>query len=84
MITRSPAKKSAVAGVLLVFFIAALIAGIGFDLGAGAHPSFWIGDQVGAAGAVGAGSAAFAIIAARLAWAVLGRRQGGDDAGPHT
>lgn len=80
MIARAPPPKSGIAGVLLVFCVASVLAGIGFDFGADAHPNFWIGDQVGAAAAVGAGTAVFAVVAARLAIFVLGRAQGSSDA----
>lgn len=84
MNTRPPPRKSGVTGVLLVFCIAALLAGLGFDAGAGAHPSFWIGDQIGAAAAIGVAGAVFAILAARLVRAALGRKVGSRDAGLHS
>src|SRR5262249_49168093 len=80
MIARTPPPKSGIAGVLLVFCIAALLAGIGFDLGAGARTRFWIGDQVGAAAAIGGAAAVFAVIAARVARLALGRSQESSDA----
>jgi hypothetical protein len=84
MIARAPPPKSGITGVLLVFCIAAVLAGLGFDFGAGAHTTFWIGDQPGAAAAIGVAAAVFAVIAARVARILLGRTQGGDDAGAHS
>ncbi|MGQ0533152.1 MAG: hypothetical protein ACT4OF_10760 [Caulobacteraceae bacterium] len=84
MIAKSPPRKNGIAGMLFVFCLAAFLAGIGFDLGAGAHASFWIGDQTGAAAAIGVASAVFAVVAVRAARAVLGRRQEGGDAGAHS
>jgi hypothetical protein len=81
MIARPPSSKSGVTGVLLVFCVAALAAGLGFDFGLGAHPDFWIGDQAGASAAIGIAGAAFAIVGARLARAILGRKGEGGDAG---
>lgn len=84
MITRTPPPKSGISGVLLVFCIAAVLAGLGFDFGTGAHTKFWIGDQAGAATAIGVAGAVFAVVAARVARILLGRAQGGDDAGAHS
>jgi hypothetical protein len=73
--------KSGLTGVLLVFCIAALLAGLGFDFGAGARAKFWIGDQAGAAAAIGIAGAVFAIVAARAARLLLGRSDRSGDAG---
>jgi hypothetical protein len=84
MITRAPPPKSGITGVLLVFCVAAVLTGLGFDFGAGAHTKFWIGDQPGAATAIGVAAAVFAVVAARVARIVLGRAQGDNDAGAHS
>jgi hypothetical protein len=87
MNTRRPPsspRRSNLTGVLVVFCVAALIAGIGFDFGAGAHPGFWIGDQVGAAAAIGVAGAVFAVVVARVMRLLLGRKEGSGDAGLHS
>lgn len=68
-----PPPRSSAVGLLLVFCLTALVVGIGFDLGASARVRFWIGDQPGAAAAIGAAAALFTILAALGARAVLGR-----------
>ncbi|MGD9982177.1 MAG: hypothetical protein AB7H66_15190 [Hyphomonadaceae bacterium] len=82
MSARTPPPKSGITGVLLVFCIAAVLAGLGFDFGAGARTDFWIGDQTGAAAAIGLATAVFAVVASRVARIVFGRVQGSSDAGP--
>lgn len=80
-------QRSGATGLLLVFSITALLAGLGFDLGAGSRVRFWIGDQPAAAAAVGVVGVLFAVIAAHVARLVLVRRtpeEGGRDAGSHT
>jgi len=79
MTARTPAPRNGIAGVLLVFSIAALLTGLGFDLGAGAHIQFWIADQPGAAAAMGVASAVCAVVLARLMRLVLARES--SDAG---
>jgi hypothetical protein len=79
-------QRSGVTGLLLVFSITALLAGLGFDLGAGSRVRFWIGDQPAAAAAVGVAGVLFAVIAAHLARLMLVRRkseEGGHDASSH-
>jgi hypothetical protein len=70
-----PPQRSGIAGVLFVFSLTALIAGLGFALGAGARTRFWIGDQPAAAAAVGIAGALFAIAAAHVARMLLGRKR---------
>lgn len=70
-----PPQRSGIAGVLFVFCLAALIAGLGFDLGTGARTHFWIGDQPGAAAAIGVVAALFALAAAHVARLLLGRKR---------
>lgn len=77
----SPAQRSAATGVLLVFCVGALIAGLGLDLGAAARVKFWIGDQPAAATAVGVSAALFTVLIMRgLRMIFSGRRR---DEGPH-
>lgn len=84
----SPPQRSGVTGLLLVFSIAALIAGLGFDLGAGSRVRFWIGDQPASAAAIGVASVLFAVLAAHAARLVLARRKPAEeeshDASSHT
>jgi len=77
MTKRAPPPRSAIAGVLLVFCLAALAAGLSFDIGLGARARFWIGDQPAAATAVGVAAVLLAIGAALLGRFVLGRREQG-------
>lgn len=82
-----PPPRSGITGVLFVFCLAALLLGIGFDLGAGARLRFWIGDQPAAATAVGVVAVLFAIFAAqaaRLALRRRGQKDEGGDADLHT
>ncbi|MEZ5960208.1 MAG: hypothetical protein R3C30_07225 [Hyphomonadaceae bacterium] len=83
-----PPPRSGITGLLLVFSVTALLLGLGFDLGMGAHVQFWIADQPAAAAAVGAAAVLFAILAAQAARFVLGRRrsvnEGSGDAGAHS
>ena len=75
--------RSSLTGLLFVFCLAGLVAGVGFDLGAGARERFWIGGEAGVAAAIGALAALSAVIVARLAQALFGRK-GGGDAGSHS
>lgn len=75
MSQRPPPQRSGVSGVLFVFCLAALLAGLGFDLGAGARAHFWIGDQPAAAAAIGVSATLFAIVAALLGRLLLGRKR---------
>jgi hypothetical protein len=71
----NPSPRSGITGLLAVFCFAALLAGIGFDLGAGARAHFWIGAQPAAAAALGIAAAVAAVLVSRLARAVLSRGQ---------
>lgn len=73
-------QRNAASGVLLVICIAALIAGLAFDLIDGAHASFWIANQAGAAAAIGASGAVFAVLAWRGVRLTFGRGEEGGDA----
>jgi hypothetical protein len=80
--------RGGIFGLLFVFCLTALLAGLGFDLGGSARAHFWIGDQPAAAFAVGVAATLFAILAAWAARAVLGRKTPGEhggssDAGSH-
>lgn len=71
-------------GPWLVICAACLAAGLAFDFSAEHDPAFWIAAEPGAAAAIGAGAAAFSVIAAIVARFVLARRgaaKGGGDAG---
>jgi hypothetical protein len=88
MSRQSPPSRGGIFGLLFVFCLTALLAGLGFDLGASARAHFWIGDQPAAAFAVGVAATLFAILAAWSARAVLGRKArdkdgGSSDAGSH-
>lgn len=75
MTNRAPPQRSAISGVLLVFCLAALIGGLGFDLVLGARSNFWIADQPAAATAIGVAAALFAIGAGLLGRLFLGRKR---------
>ncbi len=84
-----PQPRSDATGLLLVFSIAALLLGLGFDLGMGSRGRFWIGDQPAAATAIGVAGVLFAVLAAHAARAVfVSRRKHEDeessDASSHT
>ena len=72
---RPPQPRSGIAGVLFVFCLAALLAGLGFDLGLGARAHFWIGDQPAAATAIGIAATLFAIVASMVGRMLLGRKR---------
>ncbi len=72
-----PPQRSGISGVLFVFCLAGLAAGLGFDLGAGARAHFWIGDQPAAAMAIGIAATLFAIVASMLGRVLLGRKREG-------
>ena len=75
----APPPRSGVTGLLLVFSIAALLAGLGFDLIGGSRMRFWIGDQPAAAAAVGVAGVLFAVIAAHAMRFVLHSRRKPED-----
>jgi hypothetical protein len=68
--------RSGLTGVLFVFCLAALLAGLGFDVAGEARTSFWIGAQPGAAAMIGVAAVVFAVVAARLAQILFTRRGG--------
>jgi hypothetical protein len=72
-----PPQRSGISGVLFVFCLAGLVAGLGFDLGAGARAHFWIGDQPAAAMAIGIAATLFAIVVSMLGRLLLGRKREG-------
>ena len=82
-------QRSGAFGLLLVFCLTAFIGGLGFDLGAGARVRFWIGEQPGAAGAVGVAAALFMVLIAhggRMAlnrWRKEAANEGGGDGRTH-
>ncbi len=61
------------AGPLFLFCAAAAVAGTAFDFASGSVAGFWIGAQPGGAAALGAGAAAFAVLAGYAARAFLAR-----------
>lgn len=82
-----PHQRGGIFGMSFVFCLAAALAGLGFDLGLSARAHFWIGDQPGAAFAIGIAAALFAIVAALAGRALLGREPrdaGSSDAGSHS
>jgi|CXWL01.1.fsa_nt_gi hypothetical protein len=74
-------QRGGAAAMLFLFCLALGGAGLAFDLALNTERGFWIGAQAGAQAVIGAGAAAFVVIAAYLARAVLARRQppGGRD-----
>lgn len=61
------------AGPLLLFCAAAAVAGTAFDFASESAAGFWIGAQPGGGAALGAGAAAFAVLAGYAARAFLAR-----------
>ncbi|MEQ1618811.1 MAG: hypothetical protein ABL883_10770 [Terricaulis sp.] len=73
--------RAGVGGPWFVVCAALLVGGLGLEFTTDAAPAFWIGAKPGAAAAIGAGAAVFAVIAANLARLTLARRgEGSDDA----
>lgn len=73
--------RAGASGPWFVVCIAMLAGGLGLEFTSDAVPAFWVGAEPGAAAAIGAGAAVFAVIAANLARFVLARgREGSDDA----
>lgn len=81
----SSPQRGGAAGPWLVVCLAALAAGAGFDFALDNPAPFWIGVRPGAAAALGAAGACFAVIAAYAARALLrrGEKVGGRDARHH-
>ena len=83
-----PPPRSGIAGLLFVFCLTALLAGLGFDVFGGARVRFWIGDQPAAAAAVGVAVILFVLLVGQGARWLLGRStdfdERSDDAGAHT
>ena len=76
-----PPPRSGLTGLLFVFALTSLLFGLGFDLVGGARAGFWIGDQPGAATALGVACVLIVIVAAQaMRWA-LGRGRVGDEGG---
>lgn len=74
-------SRSGAAGPWFVLCLALLAGGIGLEFAADVAPAFWVGAKLGAAAAIGAGAAAFAVISANLARFILaGRGERSDDA----
>lgn len=69
-----PRTRGGAAGPWLVVCLAALIAGAAFDFGVDHPAEFWIGMRPGAAAALGAAAACFAVIAGHAARTLLRRR----------
>lgn len=70
-----PRPRGGAAGPWLVICLAALATGAAFDFGADHPAAFWIGMSPGAAAALGAGAACFAVIAGHAARTLLRRRE---------
>lgn len=74
-----PPPRSGLTGLLFVFALTSLLFGLGFDLIGDARMGFWIGDQAGAATAVGIACVLIVIVAAQaMRWA-LGRGRVGNE-----
>lgn len=74
MIKPPPPKSRGIAGVMLLFCVAAGAAGLGFDLFAGMEGRFGVATQAGARAVLGLGVAAVLVLASHaLRWA-LGRK----------
>jgi hypothetical protein len=82
--SRAPPPRGGIAGLVLIFCLAAAVAGLGFDFGADDARSFWIGARPGAAAAIGCGGAVFCVLAGQIARFALGRKdaKGSDNAHP--
>lgn len=78
------ARKGGVAGPWLVVCAALAVAGLAFDFSTIREAPFWVVEQPGAAAALGAGGAVFAIVSSILARALLGRKPKGDGDADHT
>ncbi len=68
-----PNTQASGGGALFLFCAAAAAAGTAFDFNLESAAGFWIGAQPGGAAALGAGAAAFAVVAGYVARALLGR-----------
>lgn len=79
MTKQTKPASGGVAGVLFVCCAAAAAAGVVFDVFSNEDAAFWLGAQAGGAAAIGAGAAAFAVIAAYAArYLLMGGRGKGD------
>jgi len=67
-------SRGGIAGMALLFCIAAGGAGLGFDFAANSGPSFWVLESPGARGVLGAGLAAILVVGAHLLRLLLGRK----------
>ncbi len=73
--------RAGAGGPWFVVCVAMLAVGLGLEFTSDSVPVFWVGAEPGAAAAIGAGAAVFAVIAANFARFVLARaREGGEDA----
>lgn len=87
MIKPAPPKPRGIAGVLLIFCVAAGVAGLGFDLMLGGGGRFSIAAEPGARAVLGIGVAALLVICAHVMRLVLGRKpdaEGMGDVRDHT
>lgn len=70
-------RRGGAAGMVVLFSLAALGAGLGFDFAA-RQSAFWIGAEPGGAAAIGAGAVAFVVLAGRLIRLVFAVRPGAE------
>lgn len=61
-----PSPRGGIAGVLLLFCVAAGAAGFAFDLAVRQEPSVWLAAQPGARAAIGGAMAVLAVAASHL------------------
>lgn len=76
---RSSSSRAGVGGVLLVCCLALAVAGVGADAFIDRESAFWLGAEAGGAAAIGAGAAAFAILASFAARFILAPRATRED-----
>lgn len=84
MIKPAPPPKRGIAGMVLLFCVAALVAGLGFEFLSGDAPRFSVVAQPGGRAVLGVGVVAVLVLLAHAMRALLAvRKDGGGDAGGH-
>lgn len=79
MIKPAPAPKRGISGLLLLFCIVALVAGVGFEFLVDMPPRFSVVAQPGGRAVLGIGVVAALVLLAHAMRVVLARGRGGDD-----